>query len=1296
MSLMIDDLQIEITDNSTEAVKGLDALTNSLERLKKTTGNLGKSLEGVNFDKFNTQMRRLSTALQPLQGFKTQAAGVLSALRHFKQTADDLNRFTGFDKFSSQIARLAKSLEPLSNVGSRLGATLNALSQTATISEQLDSVDFESFSSSITTITQSLMPLGDIQSKLGATLSQLSRFGQVTQQLDLVFQDSSVAENIKKLVEALQPLSDINKSQLSSTLNQLNKLPDIAKSLSEMDMGDFAAQIEKAVEAIRPLADEMNKVSNGFKAFPTKIQRIISQSNRLTSSNKKLTASYGSLSVGISKIKLQIVALYFGLRRIARSMSEWVKESNDYVENLNLFRITMREASDEALDFANKAQQAFGIDPSEWIRFQAIFQNMTTGFGIAADKATVMSKNLTQLGYDLATVFNVDYETAMQKLQSALAGQPRPMREWGFDMSEATLKLAAMNHGIKENVETMTQMEKAQIRYLQIFETAKRQGYLQNFAREIHTPANAMRILNEQLRFFKRELGNAIIPLLMKILPYIQAIVKVLTDAARALAAFFGFELPVIDYSGLDAIGGISDDLDGIESGADGATGAAKKLKNILMGFDEINLLPKDTTTGGIGSGGGGGVGGGFEIDPSIYDYDFLGDVQSKVNEIVDAIYAKVKPIVDFIKNNFDHIKDVVIAIGLGLLAWKIATGVLNFFNMLKTLGAGGTVALGISLMITGIALGASGISNIVAGTGDTVDIIKAVIGAALGLGGSLIAFGTGPVGWIIGISAIIAMTVIGVRLGIKKRLDALIQEALTSGDTLITDIAEAFSREMDSIILPLEPVIQGGEKIEQSKKTIGSLTQEIEKSFFVLSSGATDSAEELEKLSRALEDLLDETQILRDEAYDNIFTALSMPFSEAVAQSDLDVEKIVKNLYIVKAEGDEYYAGLRMQLRELDKDYENNRISLDDYVEKSMKTYKKMYASTDIVEEVGDSFRGLESTLKNINWEDPAKRSEALLIIGESAKKTKENAEKYFDELDESFKIALRDCKDPKRREEMAEALYLFTNEQKKDVYGKISGNVQSLFSLMQGDIANKIVEIGKKAEQDWLAMGPLEQIRAGSKGSYVQNVIKQFKSDTVDPLAAALGDQFASFGVSSGEDLKRAIDNILEKGFTTKHKGALSATEFGDDLWKLIQNEINNIERKVKTKPLKLTAKIDIQNPVIKVPTSSGGSKLLGNIRAMAYAEGGFPVEGELFVAREAGPELVGSIGGKTAVANNDQIVSAVSQGVAKAVSSVLGQGDSSGDLILKVNETEFGRISKSSINKYNRQTGQMMVEV
>ena len=182
----IDGLQIEITENSEEAVSGLDALTQSLERLKKVTGDLGKSLDGVNFDKFGKQIKQLSTALQPLQGFKTQASGLLSSLRHFTIMAEDFNEFTRFDKFASQIKLLAESLKPLSNFNTKLGATLNALTQLPATSEQLETVNFKSFGEKITSLSQSLSPLGTIQSKLGATLNQLTRFGQVTQQLDMV------------------------------------------------------------------------------------------------------------------------------------------------------------------------------------------------------------------------------------------------------------------------------------------------------------------------------------------------------------------------------------------------------------------------------------------------------------------------------------------------------------------------------------------------------------------------------------------------------------------------------------------------------------------------------------------------------------------------------------------------------------------------------------------------------------------------------------------------------------------------------------------------------------------------------------------------------------------------------------------------------------------------------------------------------------------------------------------------------------------------------------------------------
>lgn len=500
---------------------------------------------------------------------------------------------------------------------------------------------------------------------LTTVANQIKRLNEAVKGL----QDPSL--KIQNLVRALKPLESIGKSNLNSTINSLKKLPDITKQLSDIDMGAFENQINRVVQAIKPLADEMNKVAAGFSAFPSRIQKLITQNERLSISNKKVARSYTSIWNPLTGIIAKTSLYTFAIRKVSNIVSGWVIESNDYVENLNLFRVSMRDAADEALDFAYKVKDAFGVDPSEWIRFQAVFQNMYTGFGVASDKATIMSKTLTQFGYDLATIFNVDYSIAMEKLQSAIAGQPRPMREWGFDMSEATLKLVAMKHGIEGNVETMTQFEKSQLRFVQLMETAKNQGILGNFAREIHTPANAFRILNQQLRLFKRELGNMIIPLLMKIVPYLQAIVRLLTEFVHNLAILFKFSLPKIDYSGID---GLRVGAEGAVDALDDATSAARRLKNATAGFDELNVISPET--GGTSQATGVGTGD-LGIDFSAYNYDFIGKLGNRVDEIAEKL-----------KEPFEKILKTSIVIGVIIASWRVSDALYTLF----TTGLGGTI----------------------------------------------------------------------------------------------------------------------------------------------------------------------------------------------------------------------------------------------------------------------------------------------------------------------------------------------------------------------------------------------------------------------------------------------------------------------------------------------------------------------------------------------------------------------------------------------------------------------------
>lgn len=477
------------------------------------------------------------------------------------------------------------------------------------------------------------------------------------------------SQKIQQFASAMNSLSTIQKaSGLNSTINALKKLPEISTALDKADLGKFAQQMNQVASAMRPLATEMQKVANGFSAFPIRIQKIIQSNSALTASNNKTAKSFGVLGTGISSAQAKFGVYLIAFRQIASVMSNWVKESNDYVENLNLFTVAMGDYAEEAKAYAEEIQAAMGIDPSEWMRNQGVFMQMASGFGVATDSAALMSKNLTQLGYDISSFYNIGIEEAMEKLQSGLAGEIEPLRRLGYAIDVASLEQVALNHGITESVNAMSQAEKSQLRYIAIMEQST--NAMGDLSRTIQTPANAMRILNQQITQLSRALGNLLIPLLQQIIPWVQAFVEVITEAIQALAVLFGFELPTIDYSGLD---GVSVGASEAEDAIGGATDAAKKMKRELLGIDELTILEPNTSAGAGGAGGVGGAGGDLGLE--LPDYDFLGGLTDQTNELKEAVK--------------DLLYNYVIPAGTAFAAWKVATGLLQSIERIKSALAG-------------------------------------------------------------------------------------------------------------------------------------------------------------------------------------------------------------------------------------------------------------------------------------------------------------------------------------------------------------------------------------------------------------------------------------------------------------------------------------------------------------------------------------------------------------------------------------------------------------------------------
>ena len=446
----------------------------------------------------------------------------------------------------------------------------------------------------------------------------------------------------------------------------------------------------------KQVTNNSTKISNSIKQTVTTVNQLNISFKEAGSSAKGFSGNLSGITSGLKGIGgvlsnsihgiIGLIPRILAIGNAFKKLYTFVQLSNKYVEDYNLFTVALGEYADEAERYANKVSELMGIDPAQWMRNQGVFNTIIKGFGVAGDRAYTMSQQLTQLGYDISSFYNIDVEEAMTKLTSGISGELEPLRRLGYDLSVArleqdktkvtfedsaksmktleialddlTLSQEALNRGITKSVADMTQAEKAQLRYYSIMtQVTDAQG---DMSRTLEAPANQLRVLSAQFTMLGREIGNIFIPALNKMLPYIIATTKALRELASWLASLVGYEMPEIDYSSTNTVAQIED----IEDSFDNATSKAKEFKKFLLGIDELNIIP--TTNGGNRANSGDDTGGWMDFD--LPTYDFIGNAsQTRVNEIY-------KKIVDLFKNNAPEeigntIKDWIVT-GLDKIPW--------------------------------------------------------------------------------------------------------------------------------------------------------------------------------------------------------------------------------------------------------------------------------------------------------------------------------------------------------------------------------------------------------------------------------------------------------------------------------------------------------------------------------------------------------------------------------------------------------------------------------------------------
>lgn len=1037
------------------------------------------------------------------------------------------------------VAGLQNLINTLNRLKTATNGGATGLSKTAQgireLSNSLKGLNSGDASQKITRLTNALTALSQVGNvKISSSIAnQLTAIN--TALAGLKWTDG---DKLTSLANGLRPLSELGKANMTTFINQLSKLPKVIEDLEAADIDKFTQQMTALAAAMKPFADEMQKVSNGFSAFPSKIQKLITSTEKYNASARKATSTTGQFTSGLKALNVAAVAITF--RKIGHFIAQAVTESNKYQEDLNLFTVALGQYAAEAQNYAEKVSDVMGIDPAQWLRNQGVFNTLLTGFGDTAERAQLMSQNLTQLGYDISSFFNISIEDAMQKLQSGISGELEPLRRLGYDLSQARLEQTALNLGVKESVASMTQAEKAELRYYAIMtQVTTAQG---DMARTLEAPANQLRILQAQLTQAARAIGNIFIPALNAILPYAIAVVQVIREIANALANLAGFKLTEVDYSGVNSAavgaGSLADNLDD-------AAGAAKKLKQYTAGFDELNVFAPNT---GSGSGAGAGGAGGFDFD--LPTYDFLGDaVQTRIGEIQKMIEDTLAEITTIVSGFMLAVGAILVVTGVNI---PLGVGLMAA----GAVGLAATVGLNWTAMSSELASTLALITGVVGGFLLALGAIMAFSGANLPLGIALMALGG---------ASLVSAAVINWHNSDRHLTDALTTlTGVLAGASLAVGAMLAFTGVATGLGIAL--------------MAVGAVT--------LVSAAALN--------------------------WNSIPDALASPLSRV----GLLVSGATLALGAILAFSGCMPLGIALMA----------------------------IGATSLVSVMALNWNGLSDEIQNVIAIITTVVSVAFLAIG---------AALAFSGANVPLGLALL----------AAGAVTMGTAIMPN--WNDLSDNVQQKISMITTVVGGALLAVGAILALSGVALPlGLGLMAAGALSlgavatlnwDFVVNSIKKVVSVITGILSGALivlGVLLCLSGAGVGLGLA-----VLAAGLSLSYAA-----------WTLDDNPITRFVRQMANSIIGLVnGVIDAINDMFHIQFN--GLSVMGitlipafDIRLVDiphipfFEDGGFPNEGQLFIAREAGAEMVGAMGRRTAVANNDQIVEGISAGVSVANDGVI----------------------------------------
>lgn len=497
--------------------------------------------------------------------------------------------------------------------------------------------------------------------------------------------DTTVSMTFKNNVTGLSKLERYE-ARLKSLQNIMAKMPGNII----LDSGSNISNILKSAE----------KVLNDYNK---NIVSVKNNTNLLNSTTKNMGNTI-STAFDVTKI----VTFAKTIEKVVTGISKFTKYSSDYIENLNLMDVAFQGATEEGREFVNTLTEMYGLDESALTKTVGLFKQLSNAMGLSDEIGTSLTKTMTLMANDISSLYNTSFERATSVLESALAGQTKPIRSLtGADITQTTLQVTLDSYGINETVSQLSYLEK---RLLIVTSLINQLDEAQNdYGRTIESVANQSRIFEQQISRLSRAIGNVFMPILSKVLPYLNGILMAMTEIINYIAGLLGFKEEDFDY-----FGATSDSVSELTDNLNAAGASAKKLKQGLRGFDKLNVITTPSASS-VGTGG---------INPSLINaankamknyQETIEKVRMKANDVRDSILEWLGFTVETddetgeLKIKFDHITGGTVlgalAVGgtifsgvskilkifdaIGLLKFKNISKLVESFNIIKGIGAG-------------------------------------------------------------------------------------------------------------------------------------------------------------------------------------------------------------------------------------------------------------------------------------------------------------------------------------------------------------------------------------------------------------------------------------------------------------------------------------------------------------------------------------------------------------------------------------------------------------------------------